>query len=263
MSLKMISDGRKPFMGGNWKLNPTTVNSAIVLAEEVAKLTAGVAGVSVDVVVYPPHPFLYPVNSKIGSSGVKLGAQNCYFENAGAYTGAVSTCMLKDIGASYVLCGHSERRTLFRDDDGRISKKVQKVLKEGLKPVLCIGETKEEYEAGLNHEVCAIQLMKDLKGVTAEEMDNVILAYEPVWAIGTGLVCPKEVAQEVHEFIRSLVAKKYGSEVARKTIIQYGGSVNAANVKELMAMPDIDGCLVGGASLTADSFAKIVGYQSL
>jgi triosephosphate isomerase (TIM) len=140
---------------------------------------------------------------------------------------------------------------------------VKKVLQDGLKPLLCIGESKEEYEAGLNQQVCAIQLLKDLQNVTPEEMLNIAIAYEPVWAIGTGLVCPKEVAQEVHAFIRSVIAKRFGNDVARKTIIQYGGSVNAGNVKELMAQPDIDGALVGGASLTADSFAKIVGYEHL
>jgi triosephosphate isomerase len=157
--------------------------------------------------------------------------------------------MLKDIGVEYVLAGHSERRSLFHDSDTAINMKVRKILDDGLKAVLCIGETQEEYEAGLNHEVCAIQILKDLAGISAEDMANVVLAYEPVWAIGTGLVCPKEVAQEVHSFIRSTIAKKYGDEVASKVIIQYGGSVNPGNVKELMAMPDIDGCLVGGESL--------------
>ena len=247
-------------MGGNWKLNPTTVASAVSLATEVAKLTKGVT--DVDICVFPPHPFLVPVYSKIEATNVKLGGQNCYFMSEGAYTGAVSTCMLRDIGVTYVLAGHSERRSLFQDDDGAINMKVKKILKDGLKPVLCIGETREEYEAGLNHEVCAVQLMKDLVGVSPEEMLNIVIAYEPVWAIGTGLVCPVDVAQEVHAFIRSVIAKKYGAEVANKIIIQYGGSVKPDNVKEIMSMPDIDGCLVGGAALTADSFAKIVNYKA-
>eukprot|EP01038_Epipyxis_sp_PR26KG_P011666 gene11666-15621_t len=258
-SLNMISDGRRPLMGGNWKLNPTKVVDATNLASEVVKLTTKASGV--DVAIFPPHPFLVPVNACLAGSAIKLGGQNCFFENSGAYTGAVSTCMLKDVGATYVLAGHSERRTLFKDNDAAISKKVKKILKEGLKPVLCIGESQTEYEAGLNREVCAIQILKDLANVTPEEMLDVVLAYEPVWAIGTGLVCPKEVAQDVHEYIRSLIKKKFGDEIARKTIIQYGGSVKADNVKELMAMPDIDGCLIGGASLTADSFSKIVNYQ--
>lgn len=263
-SIEMISGSRRALMGGNWKLNPTKISSAVALASEVVKLTQPFsAEQSVDIVIFPPHPFLVPVYDQIKSSSIKLGGQNCYFEDSGAYTGAVSTCMLKDVGASYVLAGHSERRTLFRDNDSAISKKVKKILKEGLSPVLCIGETLSEYEAGLNQEVCAIQLLKDLAGVTPEEMMKVVIAYEPVWAIGTGLVCPKEVAQEVHAFIRSVITKKYGKEVGEATIIQYGGSVKPDNVKELMAMPDIDGCLIGGASLTADSFSKIVGYKNL
>jgi len=258
-SLHMIADGRVPLMGGNWKLNPTTTAAATSLASELAALTASTKGV--DIVVFPPSPFLVPVYSVIENSNVKLGGQNCYHENSGAYTGAISTCMLKDVGVQYVLCGHSERRTLFKDKDDGINKKIKKILKDGLKAVLCIGETKEEYEAGLNQEVCAIQIMKDLKDITPEDMTNVIIAYEPVWAIGTGLVCPKEVAQDIHKYIRSLIAKKYGSEIARKIIIQYGGSVKPDNIKELMEMPDIDGALVGGASLTAQSFALIVNYN--
>ena len=258
-SLNMISEGRRALIGGNWKLNPKSSVAAASLATEVAKLTKGNAGV--DIVIFPPHPYLVPVHTKIEATNVQLGGQDCFFESEGAYTGAVSTCILKDVGCTYVLCGHSERRTLFADDDGAIARKVKKVLTEGLKPVLCIGETKEEYEAGLNQEVCAVQLLKDLALVSKEEMKDVILAYEPVWAIGTGLVCPAEKAQEVHKFIRSVIAKKYGPDVAKKIVIQYGGSVKPDNVKELMGMPDIDGCLVGGASLTPESFGKICNYN--
>lgn len=256
----MTSAGRKPLMGGNWKLNPRKVSDSVKLASELVALTKGVT--DVDICIFPPHPFLVPVMDQIKGSNVKLGGQNVYYETEGAYTGAVSSCMLKDVGVQYVLCGHSERRVLFKDDDKAISRKVQKVLKEGLNPVLCIGESKEEYEAGLNHEVCAIQILRDLTDVSPEDMSKVIIAYEPVWAIGTGLVCPAIVAQEVHSYIRSRIAQKYGNEIANKVIIQYGGSVKADNVKEIMSMPDIDGCLVGGASLTADSFAKIIKFQS-
>jgi triosephosphate isomerase len=261
IDLTMISDGRRAFMGGNWKLNPPNVEKSVALAQEVVRLTKDNA--DVDIAVFPPLPFLYPVNEVIKSTNVKLGGQNVYFETDGAYTGAVSTGMLKDVGVEYILCGHSERRVLFRDDDSAINRKVKKVLNEGLRPVLCCGETKEEYEAGLNQEVCAVQLLKDLSGVTPEEMLKIVIAYEPVWAIGTGLVCPAAVAQDIHKFIRSIISRKYGDDIARKTIIQYGGSVKPDNVKEIMAMPDIDGCLVGGASLTADSFAKIVNFGAL
>jgi len=246
-------------MGGNWKLNPRRVGEAVDLATMVATHCLGVT--DVDICVFPPHPFLVPVYDKIEATNVKLGAQNCHFEDSGAYTGAVSTCMLKDVGAKYVLCGHSERRTLFQDDDYAISRKVKKVLSQGLLPVLCVGESREEYDFGLNHEVCAVQLIKDLQSISPEEMTKIVLAYEPVWAIGTGLVCPSNVAQEVHAFIRSVIAKKFGREIADKIIIQYGGSVKPDNVKEIMSMPDIDGCLVGGASLDAASFAKIVRFK--
>jgi triosephosphate isomerase len=256
---RMTMSDRKPLMGGNWKLNPTTVSDSVALAAGLAKLCSDVK--DVDILIFPPTTVLFPVKEALKGTNIMVGGQNCYHQDSGAYTGATSTCMLKDLGMTYVLVGHSERRSLFFDNDAAINKKVIKVLNEGLKPVLCIGESREEYEAGLNHEVCAIQIMKDLKGVTAEQMAHVVLAYEPVWAIGTGLVCPKEVAQEVHCFIRSLITKKYGEEVSSKTIIQYGGSVNPGNVKELMAMPDIDGCLVGGASLTADSFFKIATFN--
>ncbi len=257
MDLEMA---RKPLMGGNWKLNPTTTKQAIELATEFAKLVKD--NKDVDAVIFPPSPFMVPVYEKLEATNVAVGAQNCFFEDTGAYTGAVSTCMVKDVGATYVLCGHSERRTLFKDDDSAINKKVAKVLKEGLRPVLCIGESQEEYEAGLNHEVCAIQLLKDLSEVSAEDMTKVVIAYEPVWAIGTGLVCPADVAQEVHAFVRSVIAKKYGQAVADEVIIQYGGSVKPDNVKEIMSMPDIDGCLVGGASLTPDGFAAICGFMN-
>lgn len=177
-------------MGGNWKLNPGTVSDSVALASELAKLVADVK--DVDVAVFPPSPFLVPVQQQIKDSVVNLGAQDCYFESSGAYTGAVSTGMLKDVGVSHVLVGHSERRSLFFDDDKVINHKVKKVLAEGLKPVLCIGETKEEYEAGLNQEVCAIQLMQDLADVSPEEMLNIVIACESNCAaapLDEGLCC--------------------------------------------------------------------------
>jgi triosephosphate isomerase len=250
---------RRPLMGGNWKLNPTSRSEATNLVTELGKKIVGISGV--DVVVFPPHPFLTTVYDKIEATQIKLGGQNCFFEDTGAYTGAVSTCMLKDVGVTYVLAGHSERRTVFKDDDGAIARKTKKILDSGMIPVLCIGETQEEYDNGLCQEVCTIQLLKDLAMVPAEDMAKVVIAYEPVWAIGTGLVCPADTAQKVHAFIRSVIAKKYGQAIADRVIIQYGGSVKPDNVKEIMSKPDIDGCLVGGASLTADSFTAIVGFQ--
>lgn len=255
--LQMSAGGRRPLIAGNWKLNPSTLKSAETLASDLSRL---ISTETVDVAVFPPFPLLTAVRAKL-SPAIRMGGQDCFYESSGAYTGAVSTELLEEVGCSHVLIGHSERRTIFQDTDAIINRKVKKALSSGLTPVLCIGETKEEYETGLNQQVCAMQLLRALQGVSAEQMARIVLAYEPVWAIGTGLVCPKEVAQEVHAFIRGLVAGKYGQEVAAKTIIQYGGSVNAGNVKELMAMPDIDGCLVGGASLTAESFAKIVHFD--
>lgn len=260
-SLSMLADGRKALMGGNWKMNPTTVKTAEELASGLASTIGSVS--TVDAILFPPFPLLPTVHKQLANTHIKLGAQDCYTEVSGAFTGAVSTDLLKDMGVSYILIGHSERRTIFKEDDSVINKKVHKVLKDGLKPVLCIGESKDEYEAGLNQEICGIQLMKGLKDVTPEQVADIVIAYEPVWAIGTGLTCPKEVAQDVHHFIRSRIAKKFGEHVAKKVIIQYGGSANEKNVKELMSMPDIDGCLVGGASLKVDSFSKIVGYENL
>lgn len=260
---QMAAGGRVPFIAGNWKMNPLDLDSAKALAKQVAELTTGTE--NVEVAVIPPHPFLVPVGEQVGSvagNRVTVGAQNLYIENQGAFTGAVSTAMLASVGCTYVLCGHSERRSVFGDSDETVNRKVRKVLDAGLKPILCIGESKEEYEAGLNKEICAVQLGKDLAGVSAEEMDKIVIAYEPVWAIGTGLTATPADAQGVHAYVRSLLAEKYGDTVADGVRIQYGGSVTPETVDELMACPDIDGALVGGASLVADKFARIVGFKS-
>jgi len=168
--------------------------------------------------------------------------------------------MVESIGCEYVLCGHSERRTTFNDSDDKINRKVKKVLEAGLKPILCIGETKEEFDLNIKNEVCAMQLSKDLFGVSKEDMENVVIAYEPVWAIGTGLVCGAEDANTVHKFLREILTSLYDEDVAQATRIQYGGSVTPDSVDELMSQPEIDGCLVGGASLAADKFGRIINY---
>mmetsp|Transcript_21368 Transcript_21368/g.27622 ORF Transcript_21368/g.27622 Transcript_21368/m.27622 type:complete len:288 (+) Transcript_21368:79-942(+) len=253
-------EARKSIMAGNWKMNPTTIDEAFDLATGVAAASADLKD-DVEVVVIPSHPFLVPVKEKIEGSKVKLGAQNCFTEDKGAYTGSVSSCMIKSIGVEYVLAGHSERRTLFRDDDSAINRKVRKILDEGMIPILCIGELKDEFEEGLVEQVCALQLAKDLRGVSAEEMKKIVIAYEPVWAIGTGLTATPEIAQNVHAFIRSWIAGKYGQEVADEVRIQYGGSVTPETVDELMSCPDIDGCLVGGASLDASKFGRIMNFN--
>lgn len=248
---------RVPLIAGNWKENPLTLEEATSLGSAVAAATAKVEGV--EVAVIPPYPFIYPITE--GRGNMKLGGQNCYFEEKGAYTGAVSTAMLESMGCEYVLCGHSERRTVFLNDDTGVNRKLRAVLLHNMKPILCIGESKSEYDAGLVKSICAIQLAKDLVGVSAEEMKSIVIAYEPIWAIGTGLSATPEIAQSVHAYIRSWVAKAYGQEIADTVRIQYGGSVTPETVDELMAQPDIDGALVGGASLDAEKFDRIIHYK--
>ncbi|KAG5191944.1 Triosephosphate isomerase [Tribonema minus] len=252
---------RTPIITGNWKMNPGDMASAVQLAADVAAQTKGLEGVEVGII--PPYPFVPPVRDALKGSGITVGAQNAFVEDKGAFTGAVSTTMLLSVGCEYVLCGHSERRTIFKEDNALINSKVLKVLSKNMRPILCIGESKEEYESGLNKEVCAVQLGKNLAGVTAEQMKDVVIAYEPVWAIGTGLVATPEVAQSVHAYIRSWLAGKYGQAVADDVRIQYGGSVTPESVDDLMACPDIDGALVGGASLVADKFARICRFQAV
>jgi len=257
-------------MAGNWKLNPATEDEALALARGVAELlgdeTCPISDeedMCVEVVVFPPYPFISKVKDAVEDVGVTVGAQSVYFQDSGAYTGSVSTSMLKSVGCEYILCGHSERRTLFSDNDSKINTKVKKVLGADMKAILCIGETKEEFDLGLCQQVCAMQLTKDLFGVTKEQMADVVIAYEPVWAIGTGLVCGSKDANDVHVFVRNILRKLYDDEVADATRIQYGGSVTPESVDELMSQPDIDGCLVGGASLVAEKFARITNYKKL
>ena len=238
----------------------TVLDEAKTLAADVAAAAKGAPGVGVAVCV--PFPFIVPVADVLADSGVGVGAQDCYYEEAGAYTAAVSTSMLKSVGTQYVLAGHSERRATFGDSDADINKKTLKILSEGLTCILCIGELKEERESGETFNVCDTQLTEGLKGVDASMMDKIVIAYEPVWAIGTGLTATPEVAQETHAYIRSWFVDNYSQEVADKMIIQYGGSVNDANVDDLMACADIDGALVGGASLKADAFSRIINFKA-
>jgi triosephosphate isomerase len=237
----------------------TVLDEAKTLAADVAAASKNADGV--DVAVCVPFPFLTAVGDVLKDSKVSLGAQDCYYEDSGAYTAAVSTAMLKSVGTQYVLSGHSERRAVFGDSDADVNKKTLKILAEGLKCILCIGELKEERESGETFNVCDTQLTEGLKGVSAEMMKDIVIAYEPVWAIGTGLTATPEVAQETHAYIRSWFVDNYSQEVADNVVIQYGGSVNDANVDDLMACADIDGALVGGASLKAESFSRIVNFN--
>ncbi|KAL9179672.1 hypothetical protein ACHAXT_008962 [Thalassiosira profunda] len=261
---------RQPIMAGNWKMNPATEADALNLANGFCALLNEMEETCAvddhegctEVVLFPPFPFISKVMDIVQPNGISLGAQQVYYEDKGAFTGSVAASMVKSVGCEYVLCGHSERRTLFSDSDVNINSKVKKVLEFGMKPILCIGETQEEYDLGITQEVCAMQVSKDLAGVSKADMKNVVIAYEPVWAIGTGLVCDADSANEVHKYIRTVLAKMYDDEVAQEMRIQYGGSVTPESVDGLMAKSDVDGCLVGGASLFADKFARIVNFKS-
>lgn len=268
-SLDASAGGRQPIMAGNWKMNPGTEQDAIDLSQALTKLLGDETcpiddenPLCTEVVVFPPHPFIAKVGEEVADAGITIGAQSIYFEDKGAYTGSVSASMVLSLGCEYVLCGHSERRTLFDDDDQAINRKVLKVLTSGMKPILCIGESKAEYDLHIKNEVCAMQLSKDLANVTKEQMKDVVIAYEPVWAIGTGLVCAAEDANETHAFLRTILARMYDDDVAQETRIQYGGSVTPDSVDELMSMPEIDGCLVGGASLDAEKFGRIINFKT-
>ena len=211
----------------------TLLDDAKTLAADVSAAAKDSAA-NVDVAVCVPFPFLVPVKDVLDGSSVGLGAQDCYYEEAGAYTAAVSTSMLKSVGTQYVLAGHSERRATFGDSDADVNKKVLKILGEGLSCILCIGELKEERESGETFNVCDTQLTEGLKGVDEKMLENIVIAYEPVWAIGTGLTATPEVAQETHAYVRSWFVDNYSQAAADKMIIQYGGSVNDANVDDLM-----------------------------
>jgi triosephosphate isomerase len=211
-----------------------------------------------DVIVCPPFTSLSEASKLLKGSQIKLGAQNMHFEENGAFTGEISAIMLKSVGCEYVILGHSERRHIFGESDEVINKKIKKALSAGLKPIFCIGELLEERENGTTNDVVKRQVLKGLDGISADDMKNIIIAYEPVWAIGTGKTASPAQAQEVHEFIRDLIEIDYSLEVANDLVIQYGGSVKPDNAKELLSQKDIDGALVGGACLKADSFLGII-----
>ena len=245
---------RKPVIAGNWKLN-LTIPEAIRLIESLKPTCETTA---VDVVVCPPFTALTPVAWALKGSRIGLGAQDLYWEASGAFTGEVSAPMLADAGCRYVIIGHSERRTLFGETDQTVARKVAAALAQPLTPIVCIGETLAEREGGKTWDVLTRQLAGGLQGIPPDQAKSIILAYEPVWAIGTGRNATPEQAQEAHAFIRQWLDKRFGHEVAEGLRIQYGGSVNAANAESLLQQPDVDGALVGGASLKADAFSTIV-----
>jgi len=248
---------RKPLIAGNWKMNKT-VSEAVALATEIAM---GTGSSSAEVLVSPPFTALAAVGKALEETKVFLAGQNMHTEPSGAFTGEIAPPMLKDVGCSHVILGHSERRQYFGETDEGVAKKTKVALDSGLVPISCVGETLEEREAGRTMDVVGRQVDAVLGAVSADEARTVVIAYEPVWAIGTGKVATPEQAQEVHAFIRSRIVAAHGQGVADGTRILYGGSVKPDNVKGLMALPDVDGALVGGASLKAESFLKLVHFD--
>ncbi|TWT29931.1 triose-phosphate isomerase [Blastopirellula retiformator] len=246
---------RRPFIAGNWKMNSTRADG-IALVQGIASNLP--ADCSVEVAVCPPSIYLDAIVSAAGDSPIGVGAQNIYFEASGAFTGEVSAAMLKDVGCQYVILGHSERRHIFGESSSLINKKVHAALAGGLIPIVCVGELLEERESNKTADVVAEQFYGSLAGVSAEQMETIVLAYEPVWAIGTGKVATPEQAEAVHADLRKVIATRYNSAVADKVRIQYGGSVKPDNAAELLSQPNIDGALVGGASMKADSFLGII-----
>lgn len=250
---------RKPLIAGNWKLNKTR-DEAKALARDLVARVADVEGV--EIVVAPVFTVLTPVAGVLSDSQIELAAQNCYPAETGAFTGEISPVMLKDAGCSWVILGHSERRQLLGESDELINAKVKKAREEGLKVILCIGETLEERDSGAMLEVLTTQVRGGLDGLAIEHMADLVIAYEPVWAIGTGQTASDEQAQEAHSFVRGMIQGLFDPATAVSTRILYGGSVKPDNVDGLMAQDDIDGALVGGASLNADDFERIVKFES-
>ena len=247
---------RKKIVAGNWKMNMTP-SQAVKLVEELKPL---VQNPDVDVVYCVPAIDIVPVVEAVKGTNVKVGAENMYVEEKGAYTGEIAPDMLVDAGVEYVIIGHSERRDYFKETDAFLNQKVKKAFEHNLTPILCCGETLEQREMGVTMDWIRLQIKSDLVGVTADQVKSMVIAYEPIWAIGTGKTATTEQAQEVCKGIRDCIAQMYDTDTAAAVRIQYGGSVNAGNAAELFAQPDIDGGLVGGASLKAD-FGKIVNYK--
>jgi triosephosphate isomerase (TIM) len=246
---------RKKVIAGNWKMNMDLHQSQKLVSEIINGLGKDKKA---NVIVCPPFTSLSEVGVLLKGTQIKLGAQNLYCEENGAFTGEVSADMLKSVGCEFVILGHSERRVIFDESNDLINKKIKTALAKGLKPIFCIGELLDQREKGETMQVVSRQVEKGLEGIAAEQMKNIVIAYEPVWAIGTGKTATPEQAQEVHSFIRELVAKKYSSSVSENIVIQYGGSVKPDNAAELLSQKDIDGALVGGACLNADSFLGII-----
>ncbi len=252
--------GRLPFIAGNWKMNKT-VGEALELVNGLRASLKRVEGV--EVAIAPPFTALFPVAQALKGTSIHLACQNLFWEEKGAFTGEISPVMLKEVGCEYAIIGHSERRQHFGETDETVNRRIKAALTYGLKVILCIGETLQEREGGLTFSVVERQLKGGLKEVAEKAAEEMVIAYEPVWAIGTGKTATPEQAEEVHQFIRQKLEKLYSKEISENIRIQYGGSVTAENIKGLMAQIDIDGALVGGASLNAESFSNIVRFKEM
>jgi triosephosphate isomerase len=248
---------RKPFVAGNWKMN-TDSHTSVSIAESIASGSSGIAGRQVHVAVIPPFVYISAVVKALSTSSIAIGAQDIYYEHNGAFTGEISASMLKDIGCNYALCGHSERRHVIGETDELVNKKVTAAIGGGLLPILCVGELLAERKANQTTEVVTRQIKNGLAGLSAEKVSAVTIAYEPVWAIGTGLTATSQQAQEVQALIRKLLGEMYDAQLAEDVRILYGGSVKPGNAADLMRQQDVDGLLVGGASLNADDFVAII-----
>ena len=258
----MAGDDRKPLISGNWKMHHTHFE-AIQMVQKLAFQLSRDDYEAVDVSVHPPFTDLRSVQTLLQADRIPiaLGAQHCHWEDNGAFTGEVSPLMLAKLDVAYVIAGHSERRTLFGETDEVVNRKVLAILRHGMTPILCVGESLEQREAGVTEELVRGQVVAGLDGVSAEQVAALVVAYEPIWAIGTGRTATADDAQAVCAAIRTVVGERFGADAAAGVRIQYGGSVKPSNAAELMGQPDIDGALVGGASLTADDFAPIVRYR--
>lgn len=248
---------RKPLIAGNWKMNKTDGETK----QFINDLKCLDISDNVEACIISPFTSLKTLTEDLRNSNISTGAQNMYYEECGAFTGEVSPNMLKDLGVDYVIIGHSERRTIFKEDDELLNKKISSALKHDIKPILCCGENLEQRESNRHEEVVESQIRLDLKGINEKDiMSKLVIAYEPIWAIGTGKTASSDDAQSMCKFIRNLLSKMYSKDLADSVRIQYGGSVKPENVLDIMSKEDIDGALVGGASLEAESFSKLINY---
>ncbi|WMJ76370.1 MULTISPECIES: triose-phosphate isomerase [unclassified Sedimentibacter] len=249
---------RKTLIAGNWKMN-NDIEQSLMLAENLKSLS-GEFDNNVDVLICPTFTSLYSVKEVLKNSNIKIGAQNMHFEDKGAYTGEISPLMLKEMGIEYVIIGHSERRQYFNETDETVNKKLKSALEYGIIPILCVGETLEQRDSGIEKETVRNQITKAFNNIEASDAEKITVAYEPIWAIGTGRTASSKQANDMASFIRKCISEIYSKESADNVIIQYGGSVKGSNAKEILSESDIDGALVGGASLKADEFLKIINY---